>query len=174
MAVNTTRHLNTLSTDLLKKNEVVKTLIRLAGIIFESFVDGPGVRTVIFVQGCPHNCPGCHNPQTHDPDGGYSADTEDIICKLGSDPLISGITLSGGEPFLQPDACAEIARAARRKGLDIWCYSGWTHEQLLEKPEAKVLLDEIDTLVDGRYMQELRTLDIPFVGSSNQRIIKIR
>ena len=137
-------------------------------------MDGPGVRTVIFVQGCPHNCPGCHNPQTHDPDGGYSADTADIICKLGGNPLISGITLSGGEPFLQPDACAEIARAARRKGLDIWCYSGWTHEQLLEKPEAKVLLDEIDTLVDGRYMQELRTLDIPFIGSSNQRIIKIR
>ena len=137
-------------------------------------MDGPGVRTVIFVQGCPHNCPGCHNPQTHDPDGGYSADTVDIICKLGGNPLISGITLSGGEPFLQTDACAEIARAARRKGLDIWCYSGWTHEQLLEKPEAKVLLDEIDTLVDGRYMQELRTLDIPFVGSSNQRIIKIR
>lgn len=102
------------------------------------------------------------------------SNTEDIICKLGGNPLISGITLSGGEPFLQPDACAEIARAARRKGLDIWCYSGWTHEQLLEKPEAKVLLDEIDTLVDGRYMQELRTLDIPFIGSSNQRIIKIR
>ena len=153
---------------------MVKTLIRLAGIIFESFVDGPGVRTVIFVQGCPHNCPGCHNPQTHDTEGGYLSDTEDIICKLGCNPLISGITLSGGEPFLQPDACAEIARAARRKGLDIWCYSGWTHEQLLEKPEAKVLLDEIDTLVDGRYMQELRTLDIPFIGSSNQRIIKIR
>lgn len=145
-------------------------LIRIAGIAQDSIVDGEGIRLTIFVQGCPHHCPGCHNPETHDFNGGRDIDTADIIAMMDANPLLDGVTLSGGEPFCQPEACIEIAAAAHLKGLNVWCYTGYTLEEL----EGHPLLDEVDVLVDGRYMEEQRTLELPFRGSRNQRIVVLR
>ena len=147
--------------------------IRLAGIEPESIVDGPGYRFAVFVQGCPHACPGCHNPKTHDVEGGYMADTDEIISKLGKNPMIRGVTLSGGEPMLQPKPLAEIARAAKQKGLSVWCYTGFTLEFLQQEGRADrmALLDLVDVLVDGPYVAHERSLDLLYCGSRNQRLI---
>ena len=149
--------------------------LRIAGIANDSIVDGPGLRLTVFTQGCPHHCPGCHNPQTHDFAGGNEDDTETIIAKIKKNPLLDGVTLSGGEPFCQPEACAEIARAARAQGLNVWSYSGYTFEELVERgTEAqKALLRELDVLVDGRFEHEKRSLECRFRGSSNQRLIDV-
>ena len=147
--------------------------IRLAGIEPESIVDGPGYRFAVFVQGCPHACPGCHNPKTHDVEGGYMADTDEIISKLGKNPMIRGVTLSGGEPMLQPKPLTEIARAAKQKGLSVWCYTGFTLEFLQHEGRADrmALLDLVDVLVDGPYVAHERSLDLLYCGSRNQRLI---
>ena len=147
--------------------------IRLAGVVPESIVDGPGYRYAVFVQGCPHGCPGCHNPQTHDPEGGYLADTSEIIAKLGRNPLVRGVTLTGGEPMLQAGALLEVAQAAREKGLSVWCYTGFTLEQLLSegRSDRLALLDAVDVLVDGPYIAHERSLDLLYCGSKNQRLI---
>ena len=148
---------------------------RIAGIANDSIVDGPGLRLTVFAQGCPHRCPGCHNPQTHDFAGGSEGDTDEIIAKIRKNPLLDGVTLSGGEPFCQPEACAEIARAARALGLNVWSYSGYTFEEITERgTEAqKALLRELDVLVDGRFELEKRSLECRFRGSSNQRLIDV-
>ena len=148
-------------------------LVRLAGIEPESIVDGPGYRFAVFVQGCPHACPGCHKPKTHDVEGGYMADTDEIISKLGKNPMIRGVTLSGGEPMLQPKPLAEIARAAKQKGLSVWCYTGFTLEFLQQEGRADrmALLDLVDVLVDGPYVAHERSLDLLYCGSRNQRLI---
>ncbi len=147
--------------------------IRLAGIEPESIVDGPGYRMAVFAQGCPHHCPGCHNPQTHDPDGGTWADTREIIDKMGKNPLVRGVTLTGGEPMMQAQAFCEIAQAARDKGLSVWCYTGYTLEQLWKQGDAHCLrlLSLVDVLVDGPYVARLRSLDLLYCGSTNQRLI---
>lgn len=147
--------------------------IRLAGIEPESIVDGPGYRLAVFVQGCPHGCPGCHNPGTHDPAGGYLSDTAEIIGKLGKDPLVRGVTLTGGEPMMQPAALCEIAEAAHKKGLNVWCYTGYTLEALIREndPERMRLLAQVDVLVDGPYIARERSLDLLYCGSKNQRLI---
>lgn len=147
--------------------------IRLAGIEPESIVDGPGYRFAVFVQGCPHGCIGCHNPKTHDFEGGYLSDTGEIIGRLGKNPLIRGVTLSGGEPMMQPKPLAEIARAAKEKGLSVWCYTGFTLEFLLEegRSDRLELLREVDVLVDGPYIAHERSLDLLYCGSRNQRLI---
>ncbi len=151
--------------------------IRLAGIVKESVVDGPGIRMVIFVQGCPHGCIGCHNPGSHDPAGGYESTTEELIAALPDGKLVSGLTLSGGEPFLQAEALAEIAAAAKIKGLSVMTYTGYRFELLLEigenKPAVLALLQQTDILVDGPYEQEKRDLGLPFRGSANQRLIDV-
>lgn len=149
--------------------------IRIAGLVNDSIVDGPGFRLAVFAQGCPHHCPGCHNPQTHDFSGGHEVDVEEIITKMRKNPLLDGVTLTGGEPFCQPEACAEIARAARAAGLNVWCYTGYTFEELLceEDAERLSLLHTLDVLVDGRFMLEKRTLECRFRGSSNQRLIDV-
>ena len=147
--------------------------IRISGIVDESIVDGPGFRMAVFVQGCPHHCPGCHNPQTHDFDGGTWMDTEDIVRRAIENPLLDGVTLTGGEPFCQPEACADIARRVRAAGLNVWSYSGWTFGELLEKPGCRALLESIDVLVDGPFVREKRTLELRFRGSSNQRLIDV-
>ena len=151
-------------------------MMRVSGCADDSIVDGPGIRFVVFAQGCPHQCAGCHNPHTHDFDGGYEADTADLITRLRQNPLLDGLTLSGGEPFAQPKACAELARAARDAGLNVWVYSGYTLEELIamRSEDADALLDACDVLVDGRFIQERRTLDMPFAGSGNQRVIDLR
>lgn len=149
--------------------------MRIAGLVEESIVDGPGFRMAVFAQGCHIHCPGCHNPETHDPDGGREADTEDMVARMRQNPLLDGITLTGGDPFLQPEACLMLARAAHAQGLNVWAYSGQTLEQLLalraERPFLGELLEEIDVLVDGPFLLERRTLDLRFRGSDNQRVI---
>lgn len=148
--------------------------IRIAGITNDSIVDGPGLRLTVFTQGCPHQCPGCHNPQSHDFNGGEVMDTDDIIEMVRENILLDGVTLSGGEPFEQADACIEIAKKSHEIGLNVWCYSGFTFEELLQgNTEWIELLKNIDVLVDGPFILEKRTLDVHFRGSANQRIINI-
>ncbi|MGI6193406.1 MAG: anaerobic ribonucleoside-triphosphate reductase activating protein [Christensenellales bacterium] len=148
-------------------------LFRIAGLIRDSVVDGPGLRLALFTQGCPHACPGCHNPNTHDFSGGQEADTADIIQELANNPLWAGITLTGGEPFCQPEAMLEIAKAAREMGKSVWAYSGWTFEELLLDEKKRALLEACDVLVDGRFILERRSLALRFRGSDNQRVIDV-
>ncbi|HIS85775.1 MAG TPA: anaerobic ribonucleoside-triphosphate reductase activating protein [Candidatus Faecivicinus avistercoris] len=148
--------------------------LRIAGIADDSIVDGPGLRLTVFVQGCPHRCPGCHNPQSHDFSAGTPADTEEILARIRDNFLLDGVTLSGGEPFAQAEACAEIARGARAAGLNVWCYTGYWFEDLLEgAAEWRGLLEAIDVLVDGPFVLGQRSLDLRFRGSSNQRVLDV-
>lgn len=152
--------------------------IRIAGTVSESIVDGPGFRYVIFVQGCPHNCPGCHNPQTHDFSGGKLVDTDELFRECIEDPLNKGVTFSGGEPFCQAAALYELGKRFKERGFSLWCYSGWTWKELLRQAEmhddVSGLLSIIDVLVDGRFIEERKTLSLPFRGSENQRLIDVR
>ena len=138
-------------------------------------MDGPGVRFVFFTQGCEHHCPGCHNPHTHALDGGTMMTTDAILARFDEDPLLSGITFSGGEPFLQPEALAELAEAVHARGKDVMVYSGFTFEQLLERegrdPGVRRLLSQADILVDGPYVESRRNLELEFRGSDNQRLL---
>ena len=147
--------------------------MRMAGIVNDSIVDGPGLRLAIFAQGCPHHCPGCHNPESHDFAGGSDMDTEKIIARMDANPLLDGITLTGGEPFEQPDACRILADAAHARGLNVWAYSGYTFEQLCADPEKRRLLEACDVLVDGPYLLAEPSLDLRFRGSKNQRVLKV-
>ena len=104
--------------------------LRIAGTVGDSIVDGPGLRLTVFTQGCPHHCPGCHNPQTHDFSGGYDATVEELFAQYRENPLLRGVTLSGGEPFCQPAPLAELARLVHGAGGDVFCYTGYTYEQL--------------------------------------------
>ena len=146
--------------------------IRIAGLVPESFVDGDGIRFAIFMQGCLRNCEGCQNPETHDLNGGRLVDTNEIISAIKKNPLLDGITLTGGEPFLQIEAANELARAVKNLGLNVWCYTGYTFENL--PPETATLLENIDVLIDGEFILSLRDLDLQFRGSRNQRIIDIK
>lgn len=150
--------------------------ISLSGVTGDSIVDGPGLRLTIFTQGCLHNCPGCHNPQTHDPSGGSWADTEDILAAAAENPLLDGITLSGGDPFLQPVPCLALAEGAHKIGLNVWTYTGYTWEALWEEnaPEKIALLKETDVLVDGPFLLAERSLELRFCGSRNQRLIDVK
>lgn len=149
--------------------------IRIAGIANDSIVDGPGIRLTVFVQGCPHHCPGCHNPQTHDFEGGREEDTDAILKIMRENILLDGLTLSGGEPFCQSEACSKLAQEAHEAGLNVWCYSGYSFEELIAgKNEWRELLRQVDVLVDGRFIQEKRTLECPWRGSSNQRLIDVK
>ena len=154
--------------------------LRIASpVICDSIVDGPGLRMVIWTQGCKHNCKGCHNPQTHSLDGGYEVDTKEIIDKMASLKLQQGITLSGGEPFLQPAALAEIAKEAHNINLNVWSYTGFTFEELIDKKnplyfENMELLKYVDVLVDGKFEIDKRDISLLFRGSSNQRIIDVK
>ena len=143
---------------------------------------------MVFFQGCPHGCPKCHNPETHDENGGTESDTQAIIDEIRSDKYIDGITLSGGDPFLQPGAALSIAEAAKEAGLDVWAYSGWTYEELISEGSSKAaikppegaaeLLKAVDVLVDGRYVDSLHVgddeaADYLYRGSKNQRLIDV-
>lgn len=137
----------------------------------ESIVDGQGIRMVIWSQGCKMACPGCHNPETHNPCGGKEYDIEELkneITKYAK--YHQGITLSGGDPFLQPEANKELADHAHSLGLDVWAYCGKTYEQL----QDNILLSSCDVLVDGPFIKELRDITLAFRGSSNQRIINVQ
>ena len=152
-----------------------ETPLRLAGVIRESIVDGPGFRMVVFAQGCPHRCKGCHNPETHDPEGGYDSTVGNVMREARKNPLLKGLTLSGGDPFLQAGRFAVLAKAAHEAGYDVVTYTGYTFEELLagflRHPEWECLLRETDILVDGKFILEERSLSLQFRGSKNQRVI---
>ena len=152
--------------------------LRIAGVVDESIVDGPGIRYVVFVQGCPHRCEGCHNEQTHDFDGGTEVDASALLAEIDRDPMITGVTFSGGEPFCQAEALAGLAEAVKARGKDLMVYSGYTFEELSGLAErdrwVKALLEAADRLVDGRYIKEERDLELAFRGSRNQRYIDLR
>ncbi|WP_303863784.1 anaerobic ribonucleoside-triphosphate reductase activating protein [Alkalibaculum bacchi] len=151
--------------------------IRVAGIVKESIVDGPGIRYVIFAQGCKHNCPGCHNPRTHSFDEGYMVDIDDIIKELSLNPLLDGITFSGGEPLEQGDEFLDLAKRIKvNSNLTIMIYTGYTYESILKsnKQAWRELLDLCDILVDGPFVEEEKDYRLIFKGSKNQRIINLQ
>lgn len=163
---------------LLRRDEPVlpSERLRLAGLAKESIVDGPGLRLVVFVQGCPHRCPGCHNPATH----AYKSEqplveTAAILGEIRSNPLLDGVTLSGGEPFEQALELASLAREVKRMGLHVMTYTGYTFEALWQGLENRTgwrkLLETTDVLVDGPFILERRSFKLPFRGSDNQRLL---
>ncbi|MBR2680013.1 MAG: anaerobic ribonucleoside-triphosphate reductase activating protein [Exiguobacterium sp.] len=149
--------------------------VQLAGIIEESVVDGPGVRFVIFTQGCPRSCPGCQNPETQSTCGGYSMQIDRILEMIRSNPLLRGVTFSGGEPFMQAGPLAELAKEVHQMGLSVMVYSGYRYEDLVagDRTDWNALLSETDVLVDGPYVESQRSLALLFRGSANQRLIDV-
>lgn len=150
-------------------------VINMAGIASDSIVDGPGIRTAYFCQGCPHHCEGCHNPETWSFDGGTPMDTGTLADIARSNPLCKGVTFSGGEPFAQAEGFAELAELLKADGCEIAAYSGYTFEQLLNGTDAqKKLLSLLDVLVDGPFLLAERSLELCYRGSANQRIIDVQ
>ena len=148
-------------------------MLKLSGIQGDSIVDGPGIRTTFFCQGCPHHCEGCHNPETWPFEGGTPMPTEALVEIVTSNPLCRGVTFSGGEPFAQADGYLELATALKEKGYEIASYTGYTFEQLLENADALPLLEQLDLLVDGPFVLERRNIELKFRGSDNQRVLDV-
>ncbi|MEG0366046.1 MAG: anaerobic ribonucleoside-triphosphate reductase activating protein [Coprobacillus sp.] len=149
--------------------------LRTYGKVNDSIVDGPGLRYSIFTQGCLHQCVGCHNPKSHDINGGYLEDIQTFINDIENNPLLDGVTISGGEPFLQPLPLIELLSILRKKGIHIMIYSGYTFEEIIKLgKKEKQLLSLCDVLVDGRFNQSLKSLSLIYKGSSNQRIINVQ
>jgi anaerobic ribonucleoside-triphosphate reductase activating protein len=152
-------------------------MVRLAGIIHESMVNGPGIRRVLFAQGCVHNCEACFNPETHSLEGGELKDMDRLIEDINSNPMLVGVTFSGGDPFEQPEEFAYLAKNIKKDGKNIWCYTGYTFEYILENIEKicgwKDLLNNIDVLIDGKFIKNKVDNKLKFKGSSNQRIINV-
>lgn len=152
--------------------------IKIAGIIKESIVDGPGIRLTIFTQGCVHNCIGCHNPETHSFSGGYYIEINEIVDLVKANPLLDGITLSGGEPFHQGRNCGKLAKKIKAMGLNVVTYTGYTFEEILKEMDInqgwKDLLLATDILIDGKFNIEEKSLLLKFRGSTNQRIIDVK
>ncbi len=147
----------------------------MAGAVPGSITDGPGIRYTLFVQGCPHHCEGCHNPETHPFEGGQPRTAEEILTEVDRDPLLSGVTLSGGEPFCQAEALLPVARGVKARGLELAAYSGYTFEQLVRLGGAQLeLLSLCDVLVDGPFILAQRSLMLRFRGSKNQRLIDVQ
>ena len=155
------------------------SVVRLAdcNIQMDSIVDGEGIRSVIWFQGCSHNCKGCHNPETHDFLGGTEVLIESIKEQIKSLEFQSGVTFSGGDPMFQVEALVELAKYVHECGMNVWCYTGFTFEQLLEMSKNNELyleaLKNIDVLVDGKFCLELKSFQAPFRGSTNQRVIDV-
>ena len=147
-----------------------------APVQFDSIVDGEGLRAVIWTQGCPHGCPGCHNPQTHAFDGGTSVASESILEQLKAHFYLDGVTFSGGEPMAQAAACGELAQAVHQLGMNVWCYTGYTWEALMEAqdPDQRMFLEQIDVLIDGPFLLAQKSLNLRFRGSANQRLIDVK
>ena len=152
--------------------------MRIAGLVQDSIVDGPGFRFVVFAQGCSHHCEGCHNPDTWDLSGGRETTVDGLIAEMLSNPLTDGLTLSGGEPFLQAAECAKLANVAHENKLSVWAYTGFTFEELCHKaqcePDVGDLLQQTDVLVDGPFRLAERTLSLKWRGSKNQRVIDVK
>jgi len=152
------------------------TTLRIFGTADDSIVDGPGIRFSVFTQGCKHDCPGCHNPESHSFEGGREVQLDELKQKIEENPLLAGITLTGGEPFEQPVPLLELTRWAKARGLNVWAYSGYLYEVLLAgtpSAEARELLVAVDVLVDGPFVQSQASYEIKWRGSANQRIIDV-
>ena len=148
--------------------------LRIAGAVQESIVDGPGIRYTIFTQGCPFRCKGCHNPQSQPLDGGLEVKLSVLYDEIKQNPLTTGVTFSGGEPFIQARRLLPLAKVVKNENYSLWSYTGFLFEKLLEKSEARELLNWIDVVVDGPFILEKKSLMIDFRGSSNQRIIDVQ
>ena len=152
--------------------------VRLAGIAYESLVNGPGMRRVFFAQGCKHKCKGCFNPETHSFEDGKIMDMDKLIKDVLDNPILKGVTFSGGDPIEQAHSFAYMAKAFKNSNLNIWCYTGYTFEKLLEvmKVDTAIseLLNNIDVLVDGRFEINNKEEGLRFRGSTNQRIINVK
>ena len=149
-------------------------MLDLSGIVTDSIVDGPGIRTAVFSQGCPHHCEGCHNPETWEFGIGTPMDEETVLEIVKSNPLCRGVTFSGGEPFAQAEGFAKLARLLKQAGYEVASYTGYTFEQLLRgTPAQKELLRSIDILIDGPFLLKERSLELNFRGSRNQRILDV-
>jgi len=165
-----------------KKMESMFTMckdeIRLAGIIYESLSNGPGLRRVLFSQGCKHNCEGCFNPHTHPFEGGQLFKIKDIVKDILENPMLRGVTFSGGDPLEQAEEFAYIAKKVKEAGKDIWVYTGYTYEYIIENRYKRdgfnELLKNIDVLVDGKFEINKENEKLKFRGSSNQRIIDVK
>lgn len=153
-----------------------ESVIRVCGVEPESIVDGPGFRYVLFVQGCPHHCHGCHNPESWDPEAGVEMTAAEVFEEIAANPHLRGVTFSGGEPFEQVGALIPLARMIREAGLSLMSYSGYTLDELEARkdPQTDELLGMLDILVDGRYDEKLRNLTLIYCGSENQRVIDMR
>lgn len=153
-------------------------ILKIAGIVEESIVDGPGIRFVIFTQGCPHNCKGCHNPQTHDFNGGKYIKIDEITEMIKSNPLLKGITLSGGEPFMQAKQLSILIDKIKDSNLDIITYTGFKYEELINNSNDEnsfmELLIRTDILIDGKFEEDKKDDSLMFRGSSNQRAIDVK
>ena len=146
--------------------------IRIAGIVNDSIVDGEGVRLTVFVQGCNHRCRGCHNQETWDYNGGHNIDISEIIKTYKENPLLQGVTFSGGEPFDKVNSLSLLADEIHKLGGDVWCYTGYTIEQLKKDTSKSKLLKKIDVLIDGPFIESQKDLSLNFRGSRNQHIYK--
>lgn len=150
-------------------------MINVAGVIKESYTDGEGIRCVIFVQGCKHDCVGCQNPETHEFGTGIDLDNDKIIEYLKSNPLLEGVTFSGGDPMYQPLDCMELAKRIKDEtGLSVWCYTGFTFDEVIKDKDRLEFLKYIDVLVDGPFILGKRNISLQFRGSSNQRLIDVK
>ncbi|MCQ2554488.1 MAG: anaerobic ribonucleoside-triphosphate reductase activating protein [Clostridia bacterium] len=156
----------------------MKDTVRIAGIIRESIVDGPGFRFVVFSQGCAHGCYKCQNPESWDFSGGYDCDISKILKAIDENPLLDGVTFSGGDPVYQAEAFYDLATEIKKRKLSVMLYTGFTFEELIERSRedeyVMKLLMNTDLLCDGLYMDELRDLTLLFRGSKNQRIIDVQ
>lgn len=150
--------------------------IRIASLVDDSIVDGPGIRFTVFMQGCPHKCVGCHNPETHDMMGGYLEIIENIISKVKNNPLCFGVTISGGEPFAQKEELLELVKEIKKINKNIVIYTGYIYEDLLKKNDTTIneILNNIEYLVDGPFILSKRDLTLTFRGSQNQRFIDVK
>mgnify|MGYP002615008174 FL=1 len=150
------------------------TYIRIAGVVPESIVDGPGIRYTIFTQGCPFHCHGCHNPQAQPLNGGMEVKLRVLYDEIKANPLITGVTYSGGEPFIQTRPLITLSKILKEEGYSLWSYSGYTFDKLSDDFMRHELLELLDVVVDGSFVQSLKSLDLDFRGSSNQRIIDVQ
>ncbi|MFV0627101.1 MAG: anaerobic ribonucleoside-triphosphate reductase activating protein [Alphaproteobacteria bacterium] len=148
--------------------------LRIASVVDDSVVDGPGVRYVIFTQGCKHNCPGCHNPQSHSFSTGMFVSFDEFYSDLSRFKYVKAVTFSGGEPLEQPEVIAEFVAKLKEKGYHILIYTGYTFEQILADEKKLKAIEKADLLVDGLFILRLRSLGANFRGSSNQRIVDIQ
>lgn len=155
-----------------------KNTVRVAGIVNDSIVDGPGMRLAVFAQGCKHNCPGCHNPHTHPFDAGRIVSIDEIMQMVDKNPLLDGVTLTGGEPFEQASPLAVLAAMANNKGLNVVTYTGYTWEHIIENLQKREgwheLLINTDILIDGPFVLSKKSLNLRYRGSSNQRVIDVK